>query len=65
MEKYVDTILTQMDNFDTAVDAAQMEILQKIGLTLDEFSQSIEFFFTHGNQEIYMMTTVIPQKLKY
>lgn len=64
LEKYVDVVMKQLDEFDNAVDSAQMEILQELGLNLDIFSSSIEYYFTNGNQDIYLMTTAIPQKLK-
>jgi hypothetical protein len=65
LEKYVEVVMKQLDEFDSAVDSAQMEILTELGLNLETFSSSIEYYFTQGNQDIYIMTTVIPQKLKY
>ncbi len=63
-EEYVMMVLKHLDEFDTTVDNAQLEILKKIGMTLDDFSKNIEFYFTNGNQDIYIMTTQVPQKLK-
>lgn len=62
--EYVKLVLNQSEEFDNAVDKAQLEILQKKDFTLDEFSKNIEFHFTNGNQDIYIMTTQVPQKLK-
>lgn len=63
-EKYVEIAVRQLNDFDNAVDSAQLELLEKLGLTLDEFSQSIEMYFAEGNQEVYVLTSMIPQKLK-
>lgn len=63
-EKYLDIVLKQMNRFDDIVDAAQLKILKELGLTLAGFSSSIEFHFTHGDRDIYALTTAIPQKLK-
>lgn len=62
--EYVKLVLAQSETFDSAVDSAQLEILNRVGFSLDEFSQNIEFHFTNGNQDIYIMTTQVPQKLK-
>ena len=56
--------MRQLNDFDNAVDGAQLQLLDKLGLSLDDFSTSVEHFFTQGNQEVYLMTSMLPQKLK-
>jgi len=64
IDKYLDIAVRQLNDFDNSVDAAQLEILHKLGLTLEEFSNSVEYYFTQGNQDVYLLTSMIPQKLK-
>jgi hypothetical protein len=64
IDKYLDIAVRQLNDFDNSVDAAQLEILEKLGLTLEDFSASVEFYFTQGNQDVYLLTSMIPQKLK-
>ena len=63
-KKWVEVSQQLFDDIDKITDDSQKEFLDFVGVNFEDFTAQVDQYCQEGNQQILILMSMIPQKMK-